>query len=91
MWSSNKGKYPSNKLFASSFTPASNLFDTTLICTPFSLYCEQDFDKCFSVFMEHYNIHKNDNTAPYEGILDLMKVLKEKGVQMSVVSMIILY
>lgn len=49
-------------------------------------YCEQDFDKCFSVFMEHYNIHKNDNTAPYEGILDLMKVLKEKGVQMSVVS-----
>lgn len=49
-------------------------------------FSQKDFDNCFAVFMEHYNVHKNDNTAPYEGILDLMKVLKEKGIQMSVVS-----
>ncbi len=45
-----------------------------------------EFDKCFTCFMAHYNEHKNDNTAPYNGILELMQVLKSKNIQMSVVS-----
>lgn len=47
---------------------------------------EADFDKCFAEFMAHYNIHKNDNTAPYDGILELMAELDKQGVKMSVVS-----
>lgn len=49
-------------------------------------YSNEQFDICFNTFMEHYNVHKNDNTAPYDGILDLMAVLDEKGIKMSVVS-----
>lgn len=49
-------------------------------------YTAEEFDICFKTFMEHYNLHKNDNTAPYEGILDLMAALSAKGVKMSVVS-----
>lgn len=49
-------------------------------------YSEEQFDKCFKIFMEHYNLHKNDNTAPYDGILELMDRLSAKGIKMSVVS-----
>ncbi len=49
-------------------------------------FTKEEFDKCFAVFMEYYNEHKNDSTAPYEGILELMAELKKKGISMSVVS-----
>lgn len=47
---------------------------------------KEQFDKCFEIFMAHYNIHKNDNTAPYDGIIELMAKLKQKNIKMSVVS-----
>lgn len=49
-------------------------------------YTQKQFDECFAIFMEHYNEHKNDNTAPYDGILQLMEELQKSGVKMSVVS-----
>lgn len=47
---------------------------------------EQQFDECFDIFMQHYGVHKNDNTAPYDGILQLMEQLQSMGIKMSVVS-----
>lgn len=37
-------------------------------------------------FMPYYNAHKEDKTAPYPGIPELLKRLKEAGVKMAVLS-----
>ena len=44
------------------------------------------FDRMIPIFKEHYNKHCLDKTAPYEGILDLMKALYDKGYKMAIVS-----
>lgn len=49
-------------------------------------YTKEEYDKCFSIFIDYYNLHKNDNTAPYVGILELMQELQQKNIKMSVVS-----
>ncbi len=45
-----------------------------------------DFDKIFANFKEHYKIHCNDLTKPYDGIMETLELLKEKGVKMAIVS-----
>ena len=44
------------------------------------------FAKMIADFKDYYNMHCLDKTAPYEGILDLMKELHEKGYKMAIVS-----
>ena len=44
------------------------------------------FDKMIPVFREYYDRHCLDKTRPYEGILELMKALKDKGYKMAIVS-----
>ncbi len=43
-------------------------------------------DECLRLFQADYNLHLNDNTAPYPGILDMLKTLKDNGVACAVVS-----
>lgn len=47
---------------------------------------DSEFDRCMSVFSEHYDKNKENKTAPYDGILDLMRELKDMGIGMAVVS-----
>ena len=47
---------------------------------------EEEIDKMLPVFKKYYDVHCLDKTRPYEGILDLMKVLKEHGYKMAIVS-----
>lgn len=47
---------------------------------------EEAQKKCLAIFREHYLEHMNDNTAPYEGITDLLAVLRDKGIKTAVVS-----
>ena len=44
------------------------------------------FDKMIPVFREYYDAHCLDKTRPYDGILELMKALKDKGYKMAIVS-----
>ena len=44
------------------------------------------FNEMIPVFREYYDIHCLDKTRPYEGILELMKALKDKGYKMAIVS-----
>ncbi|MBQ0074441.1 MAG: HAD-IIIA family hydrolase, partial [Prevotella sp.] len=44
------------------------------------------FEKVFTDFKTYYVEHCQDNTGLYEGIAETLKVLKEKGVRMAVVS-----
>lgn len=46
----------------------------------------ETIDEMLPIFKEHYDVHCLDNTCPYEGILDAMKKLKEKGYKMAIVS-----
>jgi phosphoglycolate phosphatase len=43
-------------------------------------------DKCLTIFKKHYSENMYNNTAPYEGIIDLLKSLKQKGYIVAVVS-----
>lgn len=44
------------------------------------------FEEIFAFFREYYQQHCNIKTAPYEGILELMKELKGRGIKMAIVS-----
>ena len=44
------------------------------------------FEDLFDFFREYYKSHCNVKTAPYDGILELMKELKGRGVKMAIVS-----
>ncbi len=43
-------------------------------------------DKCFFDFKEYYKEHSAILTKPYNGIIDLLNTLKEKGIKIAVVS-----
>lgn len=43
-------------------------------------------DKMIPIFKDHYDKHCLDRTRPYEGIIDLMRMLKENGYKMAIVS-----
>lgn len=44
------------------------------------------FEEIFIFFREYYKNNCNHKTAPYEGVLELMKELKARGIQMAIVS-----
>ncbi len=43
-------------------------------------------DEMMVVFKEHYDAHCLDRTRPYDGIVDVMRQLKEKGYRLAIVS-----
>lgn len=47
---------------------------------------EADFEKAFAIFKEYYDIHNQDKTAPYAGIVEVMAQLKQQGIKMAIVS-----
>lgn len=47
---------------------------------------DKTLEECLEVFRRHYSEHKEDNTAPYEGVIPTLLKLKEAGVKLGVVS-----
>ena len=47
---------------------------------------ENEFQLCFNDFKSYYKIHSEDNTKEYDGITDMLKVLKHNGFLLAVVS-----
>lgn len=47
---------------------------------------EENIAKIRRDFLAHYDVHNADNSRPYEGILELLLALQEKGVQIAVAS-----
>ena len=43
-------------------------------------------DRLFDAFNEHYKLHSNDHTRPYDGIVDAIRELREAGVKTACVS-----
>ncbi|MBQ8296104.1 MAG: HAD-IIIA family hydrolase [Clostridia bacterium] len=44
------------------------------------------FDAVLATFKEYYGAHCKDKTRPYEGIMPLLRILKERGAKLAVVS-----
>lgn len=47
---------------------------------------EQVIEKVFADFKLHYKLHSNDETKPYDGIEELLKRIRNKGIKTAVVS-----
>ena len=47
---------------------------------------DEVFEKIFVDFKAHYKVHCNDFTGPYEGIMELLKALKDRGYTMGIAS-----
>lgn len=47
---------------------------------------EKGREQCRSFFREHYSVNMNNKTRPYEGIVDLIKALRQRGYKTAVVS-----
>ncbi len=45
-----------------------------------------DIDKTFDLFIEYYSEHNQDKTKPYDGVIELMRKLKENNIKMAIVS-----
>lgn len=46
----------------------------------------EDFVKVFGIFKEHYKENSRNKTRPYDGIMELLKELKDKDFKMAIVS-----
>lgn len=46
----------------------------------------ENFEEVIDTFKEHYNTNMYNKTCPYDGIMEMLKKLKLKGIQTSVVS-----
>ena len=44
------------------------------------------FEEVFGYFKAYYREHCNDKTVPYDGILELMRELRGRGIKMAIVS-----
>ena len=47
---------------------------------------EADVQRVLSCFKSHYLEHSLDTTVPYDGIMDMLSVLKKKGIATAIVS-----
>lgn len=48
--------------------------------------CQEVLDQAFREFMDWYGVHKEDKTAPYAGMPEVAKALREAGVSIAVLS-----
>lgn len=47
---------------------------------------EESLERTFALFKEHYAEHSNDMTAPYEGVTDMLRELRERGYILALIS-----
>lgn len=47
---------------------------------------DEMIEKCIADFKEHYSVNMRNKTKPYDGIMTVLKTLKEKGMNVGVVS-----
>lgn len=47
---------------------------------------DEDTQETLGIFKEHYLLHMNDNTSPYDGIITVLEKLRSRGVRTGVVT-----
>lgn len=51
-----------------------------------SNFSDQEINDVFDIYQAYYQKHSSVFTTPYKGIIDLLKILKQKGYKLAVVS-----
>ena len=46
----------------------------------------ENFDEVLAFFKAHYSVHSQDNTRPYDDIMELLTTLNKKGIKCAIVS-----
>ncbi|MDE7464727.1 MAG: HAD-IA family hydrolase [Clostridiales bacterium] len=54
--------------------------------TPDSADRPDGFDECLKSFTEYYNVHSADMTAPYDGVAELLREVKNRGARTAIVT-----
>ena len=44
------------------------------------------FTRVYELFQTHYRVHSCDNTHPYDGICDLLRLLRQKGIKTALIT-----
>lgn len=57
-----------------------------ILCATPEKTTENTIDELYDIFSAHYKIHCADNTAPYDGIVCMLKEIRDSGVKTAVVS-----
>ncbi len=82
------GKYgfPQHELYKYNYFVGNGM--TTLIerVIPKEALNKETFQKVYDTFIEHYSSNYLVNTAPFEGIKESLKTLKENGIKLAVLS-----
>lgn len=47
-------------------------------------HTDEEHARCYEVFTEYYSVHKTDLTVPYDGVRELLRRLRDKGVSCAV-------
>ena len=47
---------------------------------------EEQYKAAYDAFEDHYAVHNRDNTAPYDGVVDMLKELRSRGHKLAIVS-----
>lgn len=47
---------------------------------------DDEVERLLPIFLEHYGVHSQDNTAPYDGIAELVKSVRARGIKTAVVT-----
>ncbi len=55
------------------------------LCSPKEI-SDDEYEKAFNIFKKYYDIHSQDKTKPYEGVVELMSRFSDKGIKMAIVS-----
>ena len=63
---------------------AKNLIETSLKFR--KAYSEESFDKIYPSYMDEYKKNATYKTVPYDGIIELLNNLKNKGIKIAIVS-----
>lgn len=57
------------------------------LCMPPEFANDADMiDRCYADFRRHYDVHLADETAPYNGVKELLSSLKKMGIKLAVIS-----
>ena len=47
---------------------------------------DKEFELCYACFKDHYSKHCCEKTRPYDGIMEVLRVLKSRGIKVGIVS-----
>ena len=78
--------YPEHPIEAYKYFVGNGVYKLIERALPEHVRSEEEINRLKGAFIAYYDAHLTDYTKPYEGILETIEKLKDKGIQMAVVT-----